>query len=99
MHQMQSSRYLIDFSHEKSAGCWYLDNRFFWINLDKFCRKMYTIFSTVLRQQRKSDAMMSFGHSARSASYYEAGSPFWGIHNKRAKFIYEFTAINSSQFF
>jgi hypothetical protein len=28
--------------------------------LDKSCRKMYTIFSAVLRQQRKSDAMTYF---------------------------------------
>jgi hypothetical protein len=32
------------------------------------------IFSVVLRQQRKSDVMTSFGVSARSAVYYEAGS-------------------------
>jgi hypothetical protein len=31
--------------------------------LDKSCRKMYTIFSTVLRQQRKSVAMTYFGFS------------------------------------
>jgi hypothetical protein len=36
---------------------------------------MYTIFSAVLRQQRKSDVMMYFGFSARSAVYYESGSP------------------------
>jgi hypothetical protein len=35
---------------------------------------MHTIFS-VLRQQRKSDAMTSFGYSARSAIYYQAGYP------------------------
>jgi hypothetical protein len=35
--------------------------------LDKLSRKMFTIFSAVLRQQRKSDVMTSFGHSARSA--------------------------------
>jgi hypothetical protein len=35
--------------------------------LDKSCTKMHTIFSAVLRQQRKSDIMMSFDHSARSA--------------------------------
>jgi hypothetical protein len=35
---------------------------------------MYTIFSAVLRQQRKSDVMTSLGSSARSAIYY-AGSP------------------------
>jgi hypothetical protein len=32
---------------------------------------MYTIFSAVLRQQRKSDVMTYFGHSARSAVYYK----------------------------
>jgi disks large protein 1 len=42
--------------------------------LDKFCRKMYTIFSAVLHQQRK----MSFGHSAHSAVYYkEAKGSDW----------------------
>jgi hypothetical protein len=39
-------------------------------------RKMYTIFSAVLRQQRESDVMRYFGHSARSAIYYQAGSPY-----------------------
>jgi hypothetical protein len=38
--------------------------------LDKSCRKMYTIFSTVLRQLMKSDVMTSSGLSARSAVYY-----------------------------
>jgi hypothetical protein len=33
---------------------------------------MYTFFSAVLRQQRKSDAMTSFGHPVRSAVYYRA---------------------------
>jgi hypothetical protein len=42
--------------------------------LDKSCRKMYPIFSAVLRQQRKSDVMTYFGHTARSAIYYKAGS-------------------------
>jgi hypothetical protein len=37
---------------------------------------MYTIFSAVLRQQRKSDVMTSFGHSAHSAVYNKAGSPY-----------------------
>jgi hypothetical protein len=39
---------------------------------------MYTIFSAVLhsvRQQRKSDVMMYFGHSTGSAVYYKASSP------------------------
>jgi hypothetical protein len=43
-----------------------IDNVLF---LEKSCRKMYTIFSAVQRQQRKSDVMMYFGHSARSAVY------------------------------
>jgi hypothetical protein len=46
------------------------------LSLDKSSRKMYTIFSAVLRQQRKSDVMTSFGHSARSAVYYQADSLF-----------------------
>jgi hypothetical protein len=37
---------------------------------------MYTIFSAVLLQQRKSDAMTSFGHTTRSAIYYKPG-PHW----------------------
>jgi hypothetical protein len=41
----------------------------------KSCRKIYTIFYAVLRQQTKSDVMTSFGHSACSAVYYQAGSP------------------------
>jgi hypothetical protein len=48
-----------------------IDNVFF---LEKSCRKMYTIFSVVQRQQRKSDVMMSFGLTACSAIYYHAGS-------------------------
>jgi hypothetical protein len=35
-----------------------IDNDFF---LEKSCRKIYTVFSTVQRQQRKSDVMTSFG--------------------------------------
>jgi hypothetical protein len=35
---------------------------------------MYTIFPAVLRQ-RKSDVTTSFGHSTRSAVYYEAQVP------------------------
>jgi hypothetical protein len=41
---------------------------------EKSCRKMYTIFSAVQRQQRKSDVMTSFGLTACSAVYYHAGS-------------------------
>jgi hypothetical protein len=35
---------------------------------------MYTIFSVVHRQRRKSDVMTSFGLTACSAVYYHAGS-------------------------
>jgi hypothetical protein len=45
-----------------------IDNVFF---LEKSCRKMYTIFSAVQRQQRKSDVMTSFGLAATSAVYYQ----------------------------
>jgi hypothetical protein len=67
---MQSSRYLIGFSYEKYAGrrdrhCFLWDNS---------CRKMYTIFSAMLRQQRKSDVMTSFSLTTRSAVYYKADS-------------------------
>jgi hypothetical protein len=48
MHQMPSTRYLIGFSYETSAGRG-IDNVFF---LDKSGRKMYTIFSEVQRQIR-----------------------------------------------
>jgi hypothetical protein len=37
---------------------------------------MYMIFSSVVRQQRKSDVMTSFGHSTRSAIYYKADSHY-----------------------
>jgi hypothetical protein len=77
MHQMQSSRYLISFSYEKSAGRRYRQC----FPLDKSCRKMYTIFSAVLRQQGKSDVITSFGHTARSAIYYQAGSPLSNKHH------------------
>jgi hypothetical protein len=71
MHQ--SSRYLVvvGFSYEKSAGCRYRQC----FPSDKSCRKMYMIFSAVLCQQRKRDAITSFGHPVRSAIYYKAGSP------------------------
>jgi hypothetical protein len=45
-----------------------IDNVFF---LEKSCRKMYTIFSAVQRQQRKSDVMTSFVLTACSAVYYQ----------------------------
>jgi hypothetical protein len=45
-----------------------LDNVFF---LEKSCRKMYTIFSAVQRQQRKSDVMTSLCLTACSAVYYQ----------------------------
>jgi hypothetical protein len=48
-----------------------IDNVFF---LKKSCAKMYTIFSAVQRQQRKSYVMTSFGLTACSAVYYHAGS-------------------------
>jgi hypothetical protein len=41
-----------------------IDNVFI---LEKSCRKMYTIFSAVQRQQRNSDVMTSFGRTA----YYQ----------------------------
>jgi hypothetical protein len=45
-----------------------IDNVIF---MEKSCRKMYTIFSAVQRQQRKSDVMTSFGITACSAIYYQ----------------------------
>jgi hypothetical protein len=45
-----------------------IDNVFF---LEKSCRKMYTFFSAVQRQQRKNDVMTSFGLAACSAVYYQ----------------------------
>jgi hypothetical protein len=47
------------------------DNVFFWINP---VENAYDL-SVVQCQQRKSDVMTSFGHTARSAVYYQAGSP------------------------
>jgi hypothetical protein len=60
MHQTRSSRYPL----EKSPG-----RRWYRMNV------RFTIFSAVLRQQRKSDIITSFGQSVRSAIYYKAGSP------------------------
>jgi hypothetical protein len=62
MHQKQSSLDLQD------TG---IDKVFF---LEKSCRKMYTVFSAVQRQQRKSDVKTYFGLAACSAVYYHAGS-------------------------
>jgi hypothetical protein len=45
-----------------------IDSVFF---LEKSCRKMYTIFSAVQRQQRKSYVMTYFGLTACSAVYYQ----------------------------
>jgi hypothetical protein len=45
-----------------------IDNVFFF---EKSCRKMYTMFSAVQRQQRKSDVMTSFSLTACSAVYYQ----------------------------
>jgi hypothetical protein len=71
MHQKQSSQDLIGFSHEKSAGHRYRQC----FLLGKIpCAKMYTIFSTVQRQQRKGDVMTYFGLTTCSAVYYHAGS-------------------------
>jgi hypothetical protein len=53
-----------------------IDDVFF---LEKSCRKMYTIFSAVQRQQRKSDITTSFGLTAvyyqvpHSASWLSGG--------------------------
>jgi hypothetical protein len=85
MHQ--SSRYLIGFSYEKSAGHRYRQC----FLLDKPCRK--TIFSAVLRQQRKSDVMTSFGHSAHSAAYYKAGSPVFCYLRKHGESIAKLESI------
>jgi hypothetical protein len=60
MHQKQSSQYVIGFSYENLQDA-DTDNVFF---LEKSCRKMYTIFSAVQRQQRKSDVMTAFGLTA-----------------------------------
>jgi hypothetical protein len=59
---------VIGFSYKKSGRRRYRQC----FLLDKSCRKMHMIFSTLLRQQRKSDEMTYFGH----AVYYKAGSPF-----------------------
>jgi hypothetical protein len=76
MHQKQSSQYVIGFSYEKSADAG-IDNVFF---LEESCRKMYTIFSAVQRQQRKSDVMTSLGLTACSAVYYQVPHCRFLIH-------------------
>jgi hypothetical protein len=60
MHQTQSSRYLLGFSMKnlQVAGRRYKQC----FLLDKSSRKMYTIFSTVLRQQRKSGVSLRSQH-------------------------------------
>jgi hypothetical protein len=67
------------------------DNVFFWINP---VETMYTIFSAVLHQQRKSDVMTHCGRSARSAVYYEAGSPLANQLEESVKTIAWRTPLN-----
>jgi hypothetical protein len=72
-HHASAAKFSIShsvFLYEKSAGRQYRQC----FLLDKSCRKMHTIFSAVLRQQRKCDVMTYFGHYARSAIYHKAGS-------------------------
>jgi hypothetical protein len=85
MYQTQSTRDLIGFLYEKSAGRRYRQC----FLLDKSCGKMYTISSAVLRQQRKSDVMTYFGHSDHSAVCYQAGSSFdtKPINGKKTKLL------------
>jgi hypothetical protein len=54
---------------------------------NKSCRKIYTIFSAVLRQLRKSDIISSLGQSARSVVYCQSGSHYW--HNSHIYTIRE----------
>jgi hypothetical protein len=58
-----------------------IDNVFFWINP---CRKMYTIISAVLRQQRKSDVFWSLRSQRRllSSTFPPIGCTSI-VHNKR----------------
>jgi hypothetical protein len=51
---------------------------------------MYTIFSAVQRQQRKSDVMTSFGLTACSAVYYHAGSTFLIPHYLSFKVLFKY---------
>jgi hypothetical protein len=89
----QTQTYIIGFSYEKSTGCRYRQCFLF----DKSCRKMYTIFSAVLRQQRKSDVMTSFGQSARSTVYYTASS-HWKGQNNRAYFTWKDILLDDETF-
>jgi hypothetical protein len=59
-----------------------IDNVLF---LEKSCAKMYTIFSAVQRQQRKSDVMTTFGLTVCSAVYYHAGSSLYCIYSLSSK--------------
>jgi hypothetical protein len=59
MHQTQS---FFGMKNLQDAG---MDNVFFWMNP---VARMYTMFFAVLRRQRKSDFMTSFGLSADTAS-------------------------------
>jgi hypothetical protein len=80
-----------------------IDNVFF---LEKSCRKMYTIFSAVQHQQRKSDVMTSFGLTACSADlpiYYFAASniskrrsPVW-LHCMPATILLLFLQLESAR--
>jgi hypothetical protein len=47
----------------------------YWISVLKSCRKMCTIFSTVLPHQRKTDVMTYFGRDPLTTPY-KAGFPF-----------------------
>jgi hypothetical protein len=62
-----------------------IDNALF---LEKSCRKMYTIFSAVQRQQRKSDVMTSLDLTACSAVYYHAE---FRPHRDRATMLFCWT--------
>jgi hypothetical protein len=69
-----------------------IDDVFF---LKKSCRNMYTIFSAVQRQQRKSDVMTYFGVTACSAVYYHAGSSLVEVAVKTTSAIARTSNINS----
>jgi hypothetical protein len=70
MHQTQSSRYLIGFSYEKST-----ERQYSQCSFDKSCRKLYTIFSAVLRQQRKSVVRRRLGSPLAAPSIMQV--PLW----------------------
>jgi hypothetical protein len=69
-----------------------IDKVFF---LEKSRRKMYTIYSAVQRQQRKSDVMTSFGLAACSAVYYQVPHCRFLINKSPTLYFGQFQNVNN----